>query len=136
MSATNTTPARRPAPGNAIDDIDAYIASLPDDERGELALAAVASDLAAWLDRVKEDRGRREGETDEAAALRQQAASHVGLAGTMSQLGALQRYLNELGYELALRFSDIETGEPVGHLPLPPAAADNGAGSAGRSTRA
>ncbi len=124
MSATRTKRARSLAAADAVSDIDAYIASLTDEQRGRLALAEVALDLADLLDRVREDGATSEEAIAEAGAFQQQVMSHFRQAGVLAQLGALQRYLNELGYALALDLVKIDTGESVGRLRLPTEADD------------
>jgi hypothetical protein len=124
VSATNIQPARSASADDAIDDLDAYIATLSDDEQRGIAIAGVAFDLVALLDRGGMDGASSEAASAEIEVLRQQVVSQFKSTGMVSQLGELQRYLNELGYSLALDLIRIDTGESVGQLRLPSEAAD------------
>lgn len=107
-----------------LNDIDAYVATLSDERRAGLALAEVAWDLAAWLNRTREGGTHDDTDATELAELGWQAASHFGPDGLIARVGELQRYLHELGYGLELSLADIETGEFVGRLTPPAAATD------------
>jgi hypothetical protein len=123
MSATKAVTVQPTLPKDSNSDIDVYIASLTDEQRAGIALAEVAYDLAALTDRLRAD-DHHEADTTELDELRRQAIGHFEPGGIMEQVGALQRYLFELGYALELGLVDLDTGESVGDLPLPQATTD------------
>jgi len=119
MSATNATPIRLPLPGTAVDDITTYQGSLTESEQGDLVVAAVAFDLTGWPDHAGTAHHRANDADLETEALQQQAARHFEPTGFVPQLGALARFLDELGYGMTLDFVDVATGKRSGRLPIP-----------------
>lgn len=99
------------------DDLDAYIATLDEQERQELAQSEAALDLAILLHEVRAARGLTQKDAAERAGLQQQAVSRWERAHTGVQLGTLRRYLDALGYTLDLVIRDKETGEVINTAP-------------------
>jgi hypothetical protein len=108
MSETNK-------PSNEIDD---YIAAFSDEERQDYSVAEIALDLASILYRVRQERGLTQHEAAERAALQQQAMSRLKKATTSVRLGALQCYLDALGYRLEISIIDNRTGNVAGKTSL------------------
>ena len=92
------------------DDIDAYVATFDAEERRRLAAAEAAVDLAILLHRARERLG-----------LSQQAVSRFEQPGANPQPASIRAYLGALGYGLASRAVDLETGETAAETPVPPA---------------
>jgi ribosome-binding protein aMBF1 (putative translation factor) len=107
-----------------IDDIDAYIATLTDEERSRLSAAHAALDLAALLYDARRRRGLSQADAAKRTGFQQQAISRFERGGT-PQWETLQRYLLALGYSLELSLIDVATGESTSHiLGTPNVAAD------------
>ena len=107
-----------------IDDVDAYIATLTDDERSRLAAARTALDLAALLYDARRRRGLSQADAAKRTGFQQQAISRFERGGA-PQWDTLQRYLLALGYSLEFNLVDVATGETTSHaLRAPNAAAD------------
>lgn len=122
-----TKAARRvpePSPDDGIDDIDAYIATLTEEERRRLPAAEAALDLAVLLYHARQSRGLSQAAAAELAGFHQQAVSRFERGGT-PQWDTLHRYLLALGYSLELKLVDITTGKTTANiLPTPSVAAD------------
>lgn len=108
-------------PGPAIDDIVDYVATFDDRERGELAAAEAAIDLAILLHRARTRRGLSQAAAAQRAGWRQQAVSRLERPGADPQVARVRAYLEALGFALALRAVDLETGETIAESMLPPA---------------
>lgn len=104
-----------------MDDIDAYIDTLSEGERHDLAAADAAIDLAIFLYRARERRGLNQAAAAKLAGLRQQAVSRFERPAANPQLGTIQSYLAALGYAVELKAIDIETGETAADVVLPSA---------------
>lgn len=110
-------------PEKSKDDLDAYLATLDEDERAEVAAAAAAIDIAVLLYRAREHRGLSQAAAAERAGLLQQAVSRFERPHANVQLSTLQRYLRALGYVVEITVRDPGTGEVAAQLSLPPDAA-------------
>ena len=102
------------------DDLDAYLATLSEEERTEIAIAGAAIDLAILLYRAREARGLTQTAAAARAGLAQQAVSRFEQPPTNPRFVTLRRYLGALGYEIELSVRDPETGRVVGSLAFPP----------------
>lgn len=107
-------------PNEHTNEIDYYIATFDENERGELAAADAALDLAVLLYRARKQRGLSQQDAATRAGLQQQAVSRFEQAHANVQIATLQRYLGALGYVLDIAIKDAETGEVLGHTSLLP----------------
>ena len=103
------------------DDLDAYIATLDEEEHQALAAAETAMDIAILLYRAREHRGLSQDAAARRAGLRQQAISRLEQHGANPQLETIRTYLGALGYGMELSVIDLDTGEAAFSLLLPPA---------------
>lgn len=104
-----------------MDDIDAYVATLTEEEREEVAAAGAAIDIAVSLYRARERRGSSQSAAAKLAGLQQQAVSRLERPDANPRLGTIQSYLGARGYAMELKAIDLETGETAAAVPLPPA---------------
>jgi len=104
---------------SAIDDLDAYVATLDASERDDLSAAETAIDIAILLYRARERRGLSQVAAAERAGMQQQAVSRLERPYANIHLGTLQRYLSALGYSLEISVVDEETREAAARLVLP-----------------
>lgn len=95
------------------DDLDAYIATLNEGERAEIAAASEALDIAHLLYHARLHRGLTQKEAAARSGLQQQAISRLERAATNITLATLQRYLGALGYTVVLSVRDKKTGRVV-----------------------
>jgi DNA-binding phage protein len=112
----------RGSPNEPPDDIDAYIATLRDEERDELAAAEAAIDIAILLNRARRQRGLSQKAAAERAGLQQQAVSRFESPDANPRLETVQAYLGALGFALEMRAIDVETGNVAATALLSPAA--------------
>ncbi|MDQ3696331.1 MAG: helix-turn-helix domain-containing protein [Chloroflexota bacterium] len=103
-----------------LDDIEAYIATLDENERSELAAAGAAIDIAILLYRSREHRGLSQTEAAKLAGLHQQTVSRLERPDVQPRLDTIQAYLGALGYSLELNVIDLETGRSTAKVVLPP----------------
>lgn len=101
-----------------LDDIEAYVATFDDEERAELAGAAI--DIAILLHRAREYRGLGQAAAAELAGLQQQAVSRFERPGVSPHLETLHSYLGALGYALELKAIDVATGKVIAKVLIPP----------------
>ena len=101
------------------DDLDAYMATLSEEERQNIARAGEALDLALLLHEIREARGVTQTEAASLAGVRQQAISRWERSHPNMRLETLRRYLDALGYSLGIVVTDQETGEVVANVGLP-----------------
>lgn len=118
MTTKQATPATELSAKEPVDDIDAYIATLSQEERDRLPIAEAALDLAIMLYRARDKRGLSQTAAAELAGFHQQTVSRLERAGGQPQLNTLQRYLYALGYTLELNLVDNETGETIARVPM------------------
>ena len=104
-------------PHNEIDD---YIAGLPEAEQQEVAIAGIALDLAQLLFHLRQERGLSQTAAAARAGMRQQAVSRLEKAVGNVQLATLQRYLTALGYRIDIVIKDNDTGTVIGTASLAP----------------
>jgi DNA-binding phage protein len=102
-----------------IDDIEAYVATFDEEERGDLAAAETAIDIAILLHRARERRGLSQAAAARQAGLQQQAVSRFERPSANPQLDTVRTYLNALGYGVQLNVIDLETGESAFSVQLP-----------------
>lgn len=102
-----------------IDDLDAYIATLSDSEREELAVASEALDIAHLLYHARLHRGLTQAEAAAKAGLQQQAISRLERAATNMTIATLQGYLRELGYTVEISLRDADSGKLVAKVSTP-----------------
>src|ERR687895_23333 len=102
------------------DDLDAYLATLSEEERTEIAIAGAAIDLAILLHRAREARGLTQAAAAARTGLTKQAVSRFEQPPTNPRVVSLRRYLGALGYEIELSVRDPSTGRVVGTLTFPP----------------
>jgi len=95
------------------DDLDAYIATLSDNERADIAAASEALDIAHLLYHARLHRGLTQKEAAARSGLKQQAISRLERAATNVTLVTLQRYLGALGYTVVVSLRDKTTGRVV-----------------------
>ncbi|MBX5444140.1 helix-turn-helix transcriptional regulator [Sphaerobacter sp.] len=95
------------------DDLDAYIATLSDNERADIAAASEALDIAHLLYHARLHRGLTQKEAAARSGLKQQAISRLERAATNVTLATLQRYLGALGYTVVVSLRDKTTGRVV-----------------------
>ena len=84
------------------DDLDAYLATLTDTERDEIALADIAIEVAVLLYRARIARGLTQVAAASRAGLAQQAVSRFERPGANLRLDTLRRYLGALGYTVEI----------------------------------
>ncbi len=104
---------------SAIDDLDAYVATLNAAEHEDLSAAETAIDIAILLYRARERRGLSQSAAAERAGVEQEAVSRLERPHANIRLETLQRYLSALGYSLEINLVDEETGEAAARLVLP-----------------
>jgi DNA-binding phage protein len=102
------------------DDIEAYVATLSDEERGELAAAEAAIDIAILLNRARRRRGLSQAAAAEMTGLKQQAISRFESPDANPRLSSIRAYLGALGFALELKAIDLETGDVAAVAFLPP----------------
>lgn len=106
--------------GRPKDDLDAYIATLSDNERDELVGASEALDIAHLLHHARLHRGLTQKEAAARAGLHQQAISRLERAAANVTFAKIQRYLGELGYTVHLSVRDAESSQVVAEISSPP----------------
>jgi DNA-binding XRE family transcriptional regulator len=102
-------------PFNEIDD---YIATLSPEEQQEVAVAALALDLAHILYEARQERGLTQAAAATKAGIHQQAVSRLEKAVGNARLSTLQRYLDALGYSIDITIKDAATGQIIGQATL------------------
>lgn len=115
------------------DDLDAYLDTLSEDERHNVAHAEAALDLALLLYEVRAARGITQTTAAAISGVKQQAISRWEHAHPNIQVASLRRYLAALGYNLGIVVSDTETSRVVATAGLPPYAEEAIAASASSS---
>ncbi len=135
MSITVPDTNRKASSEAELDDIDAYVATFDEEERQELAAAEAAIDIAILLYRAREHRGLSQAAAAEMAGLHQQAVSRFEHPSANPQLETVQAYLGALGYALELKAIDLQTGEAMAELVLPPTLPRNSRRTTPRSRR-
>jgi HTH-type transcriptional regulator / antitoxin HipB len=103
---------------HTMDDLDAYIATLTEAEREDLAVAEAAIDIAALLYEARERRGLSQTAAAERAGLQQQAVSRLERPHANVRLATLQKYLGALGYAVEINVIDLETGSSAARAVL------------------
>ena len=106
------------------DDLDAYLETLDEEERADLAAAEAAIDLAVLLHRARERRGLSQSAAARVTGLPQQAISRIERPHSTMQLATLQRYLGALGYTIEIAIIEPETGETAARVAFAPPAAE------------
>ena len=117
---THAVSARLPKSDNEIDDINDYIATLSQEERDGLVVSAAALDLALALDRARARQEPTVGDADPATDLGALALDAIEQVGVAQPLTAFRRYLRVLGYDVDLSIVDVDTGESMIRIVLPP----------------
>jgi DNA-binding XRE family transcriptional regulator len=101
------------------DDLSAYVATLDESERSDVAAAEAAIDIAVLLYRARAYRGLTQTAAAQRAGLLQQAVSRFERPNANVQLSTVQHYLSALGYVVDISVRDPETGEIAAHVSLP-----------------
>ncbi len=104
-----------PTPYN---EIDAYIATLTEQEQRDLAAAEDALDIAYLLYRARQERGMSQAAAGARAGLKQQVVSRLEQSAAHAQLSTLQRYLEALGYTIDILIKDAQSGAVLGQAKL------------------
>ena len=104
---------------NTFDDLDAYMATLSEEERQGVKEAEAVLDLAQILYHARKARGLTQRAAAIRSGLKQQAISRWERSHPNVQLDTLRQYLDALGYSLDLVIRDSQTGEVLTTLGLP-----------------
>lgn len=110
--------------GPTHNEIDDYIAELPEAEREGLATADTATELAFLFHDARETRGLTQAEAAKLANIRQQAVSRfeqpdMKLANT--KIETLRKYMAALNFVVQITVADAKSGALVKRISLPPA---------------
>lgn len=114
--ARETPTTRRTEP----DDIDAYVSTLGEEARQELATAEAALDIAILLHRARRQRGLTQSAAASLAGMKQQAISRIESPDANPRLETVRSYLGALGYALELKAVDVRSGDVAASITLSP----------------
>lgn len=114
--ARETPTTRRTEP----DDIDAYVSTLGEEARQELAAAEAALDIAILLHRARRQRGLTQSAAASLAGMKQQAISRIESPDANPRLETVRSYLGALGYALELKAVDVRSGDVAASITLSP----------------
>ncbi|HEY7035209.1 MAG TPA: XRE family transcriptional regulator [Thermomicrobiales bacterium] len=106
-------------PTEKQDDLDAYLATLDDEERAEVATAEATIDIAVLLHRAREHRGLSQSAAAARTGFAQHAISRIERPNSNVQLATLQRYLGALGYDIEIVVREPDTGEVAARTTIP-----------------
>lgn len=104
---------------SVYDDLDAYLATLSEEEREGIAHAEAVLDLALLLYEARTARGITQTTAAAISGVKQQAISRWEHSVPNIQVDSLRRYLAALGYNLGIVVTDAETARVAATAGLP-----------------